>query len=134
MVAHPYSKVTQNVATRAQGVHGSGARNFKPDQANRLLLILKNECVGPARMMTVETLAVRLGMNGRAVRDAVSELEKAGQVLTDFTEGYYVCETVEQAERATRRLESQIRNMQARVDARRVMAAELVQTQEGLFD
>src|SRR4051794_41016791 len=117
MVAAPYSKVVSNIATRAQGVHGSGARNFKPEQANRLLLILKNECVGPANMMTVEVLSARLGMNGRAVRDAVSELEKAGQVLVDQTEGYYVCETAEQAERGTRRLESQIRKMQARVDA-----------------
>jgi DNA-binding transcriptional regulator YhcF (GntR family) len=133
MTAQAYSTLTHNYASRSQGVHGAGARTFKPEQANRLLLILQNECVGPSNRKTVDELATRLGMNGRAVRDAISELEKERKVLTDFSEGYYVCETAEQAERATRRLESQIRHMQDRVVARRDMAANLDRLQAELF-
>lgn len=133
MATQPYSALTHNYASRSQGVHGAGGRTFKPEQATRLLLILKNECVGPENRKTVDELATRLGMNGRAVRDVISELEKARQVLTDFSEGYYVCETAEQAERATRRLESQVANMQERIAARRAMAATLVHQQAGLL-
>lgn len=130
----PYSSLTHNYSSRSQGVHGAGGRSFKADQANRLLLILKNECVGPDRRMTVEALAARVGMNGRAVRDAISELEKARRILTDFSDGYYVCETVEQAERATRRLESQVTHMQERVVARRAMAAAMLEpAQKAMF-
>lgn len=132
-MAHAYSNLHHNYASRSQGVHGAGARSYKPDQANRLLLILTNECVGPANRKTVDELAARLGMNGRAVRDAISDLEKARRVLLDQTDGYYVCETAEQAERGTRRLESQVDHMQERIDARRVMAGELVKTQARLF-
>lgn len=122
----PYSLLTHNYASRSQGVHGAGGRSFKAEQANRLLLILANECVGPDNRKTVDELAARVGMNGRAVRDAISELEKAQRVLTDFSDGYYVVETVEQAERATRRLESQVTHMQERIEARRAMAAAMV--------
>jgi DNA-binding FadR family transcriptional regulator len=132
-MAQPYSKLTHNYASRSQGVHGAGARTFKPEQANRLLLILQNECVGPGNRKTVDELATRLGMNGRAVRDAISCLEKERKVLTDFSEGYYVCETAEQAERATRRLESQMGQMQERVESRRYMAATLVRSQAKLL-
>jgi DNA-binding FadR family transcriptional regulator len=133
MTVKAYSSVTRNVATKAQGVHGAGARTYRPEQATRLLLILKNECAGPANRTTVEALAARVGMNGRAVRDAISDLEKSRQVLTDFSEGYYVCETAEQAEQATRRLESQVKHMQERIEARRAMAADLIRQQARLF-
>jgi len=133
MISRPYSKVTANVQSRSQGVHGSGARTYRPEQATRVLLILRNECVGSDHTMTVEALAARVGMNGRAVRDVVRDLEVAQLILTDFTEGYYVCETSDQAERATRRLESQVRNMQERIEARRIMAADLVREQRRLL-
>ena len=67
------------------------------------------------------------------VRDIVRDLELARKVLTDFSEGYYVCETVEEAERATRRLESQVKNMQERIVARREMTMELATAQEHLL-
>lgn len=110
-------------APRSQGVHGAGSRTYQPSQATRVLLILKNECVGPANCTTLEALAARTGLNGRALREIIGDLEKARQVLTDFTDGYYVCETPEQAERATRRLESQVLRMQERIAARQQMAA-----------
>lgn len=130
-----YSTLTHNYASRSQGVHGAGGRACKPEQSNRLLMLLKNECVGPAHRMTVDDLAARLGMNGRAVRDAISELEKARKVLTDFSDGYFVCETAEQADRATRRLESQVMHMQERIVARLAMAAAMPSAlvQDGLF-
>lgn len=125
-MARPYSDLTHNYASRAQGVHGAGARSYKPKMAMRVLFILKNECVGTERRMTVEQLAARVGLNGRAIRDIVRDLEVAHMVLTDFADGYYVCTTVAEAERSTRRLESQVRNMQERIEARRAMAANLV--------
>jgi hypothetical protein len=67
------------------------------------------------------------------VRDIVRDLELQRRVLTDFAEGYFVCQTAEQAERSTRRLESQIANMQERIDARREMAADLVRLQRPLL-
>lgn len=124
MKAH--SKITANYASRAQGVHGAGGRTYKPEMATRILAILCNECVGPAQAITVERLAARVGLNGRAVRQVVGDLELAGKVLTGYpTEGesgYFVCETAEQAESLTRRLESQVGTMQKRIDARRKSA------------
>lgn len=131
MKAH--SKLTANYASRAQGVHGSGSRTYKPEMADRILAILLAECVGPERAITVESLAARVGLNGRAVRQAVGDLELAGRVLTGYPtkgeSGYFVCEAAEQAESLTRRLESQINAMQKRVDARRKSAQQLVKTE-----
>jgi len=128
-----YSPVTTNVSSRSQGVHGAGARTFKPEMANRILMVLRNECVGELNRMTVEQLATRVGLNGRAVRDVIRELEGTGQVLTEFSEGYYVCTTAVEAERGTRRLESQVQQMQQRIAARRKMAARLRKHQPALL-
>lgn len=132
-MTRPYSKLTHNYASHSQGVHGAGARTYKPEMATRVLFVLRNECLGPLNVMTVEALATRVGLNGRAVRDIVRDLEVSGLVLTDFAEGYYICETAEQAERSTRRLESQVANMQERIEARRKMVAELVRLQRRLL-
>ncbi len=110
---------------RSQGVHGSGSRQYRPEKAEQVLRILKHECVGPDNVKTVEDLAARVGLLGRALRDIVRDLELAQLVLTDFSEGYYVCTTRAQAERATRRLDSQVRNMCARIEARRAMSEQL---------
>jgi len=125
--------MTQPYATRAQGVHGSGARSYKPEQAERVRLILLNECVGRLNKMTAETLADRVGLPGRALRDVISDLEKAGRVLTNFGDGYFVCETVEEAEESTHRLRSQVRNMTERIDARDRMSGELEELQRRLL-
>jgi hypothetical protein len=101
--------------------------------ASRVLMILKNECVGPENTMTVDALATRVGLNGRAVRDIVRDLEVAQQVLTDFADGYFVCRTADEAERSTRRLESQVANMQERIEARRKMATALIRVQRRLL-
>jgi len=110
---------------RSQGVHGSGSRGYRIEQADRVLHILKNECVGADCRMTVEDLADRVGILGRALRDIVRDLELKQLVLTNFSDGYYVCTTRAEAERATRRLESQVRNMSERIAARRAMAERL---------
>lgn len=119
--------------SHSQGVHGSGGRAYKPEMAERVLCILCAEAQGPANTMTVNALADRVGLLGRTVRDIVRDLELQRRVLTDFAEGYFVCQTAEQAERSTRRLESQVANMQQRIDARREMAADLVRLQRPLL-
>ena len=129
----PYSPLQENYASYSQGIHGAGARSYEPEQLDRLLLILTSECIGPRHPLTVAALSARVRMNGRAVRDAISNLEKSRRVLTDFSDGYYVCETADQAERATRRLESQVARMSERIKARRFMAAELVREQGQLL-
>lgn len=133
MVNRAYSTLTHNYASHSQGVHGAGARTYKPEMAMRVLMILNNECLGRENTMTVEALAARIGLNGRAVRDIVRDLEIAQQVLTDFADGYFVCQTADEAERSTRRLESQVANMQQRIEARRKMAATLVTMQRRLL-
>src|SRR5215831_8402656 len=122
----PYSRLTHNYSSHSQGVHGAGSRSYKPEQARRVLLILRNECVGAEHTMTVDALATRVGLNGRAVRDIVRDLELARMVLTDFADGYFVCRSAAEAERSTRRLESQVANMQQRITARREMTAGLI--------
>jgi len=128
-----HSKLTHNYASRAQGVHGSGSRTYKPDMGARILAILLNECVGPDNAVTVEGLATRVGLNGRAVRQAVGDLELAGKVLVGYPvkgpAGYFVCQTAEQAESLTRRLESQVNAMQKRIDIRRKGAQQLVRVE-----
>ena len=125
--------MTNNYSSYSQGVHGSGGRTYTPSQAQHVLSVLINECRGPHERMTVEELSDRVKMQGRALRDAIRDLEVAGLVLTDFTDGYYVCRTAEEAESATRRLESQVLNMQKRIDARRKMADGLIRTQPQLL-
>ena len=128
-----YSYQPGGRSARSQGVHGSGARTYRPEQAARVEMILKNECVGRRNTMTAETLADRVDLPGRAVRDVVRDLELARKLLTDFSEGYYICETAEEAERATRRLESQVKHMQERITARREMTLQLRTEQERLL-
>jgi len=92
-------------------------------------MILTAEAVGPEHAITVADLADRVQISGRALRDVVRDLELAKRVLTNFSDGYYVCVTPDQATSATRRLVSQVQNMQARIDARRTMTAELARRQ-----
>jgi DNA-binding GntR family transcriptional regulator len=113
------------VSLRSQGIHGSGGRAYSKGKATLVLHILRNECVGPDCRITVDDLSGRVGLLGRAVRDIVRDLELAQLVLTNFSDGYYVCTTREQAERATRRLDSQVQNMCARIEARRAMTDRL---------
>ena len=133
MAQPAYSNQKPGRSLRTQGIHGSGARSYKPEQAAHVLMILNNECVGRSHAMKADALGDRVGLLGRAVRDVVRDLELGRKILTDGTDGYYVCETVEDAERGTRRFESQVKNMQERIAARREMTRDLDIAQEQLL-
>ena len=110
--------------TPAQGIHGSGSRGYTPAMARRVLMVLLNQCVGPQNRKTVEVITQLAGLQGRSLRAVISYLENHKLVLTNFTNGYYVCTTVEEAQRGTFRLESQVRSMTRRIAARREMEVE----------
>ncbi len=104
---------------RAHGVHGNGSRSFDPDQRRAVVQALL-AASGP---LSVEELADLTGVPGRSVRAIVSAADGESFVLGgDMRGGYVVAATLEDAERLSRRLGSQIREMARRLARRRGLA------------
>jgi hypothetical protein len=105
-------------SSRGQGVHGSGSKTYSPQDAQRLTDVLKR--MGPT---TVEDLADLLNMGGRAVRQILSDLDGVAFLLGGDDDGVLSCEWADEGDHKTRRLASQIKNMQERVERRERYAA-----------
>ena len=118
--------------TTAQGVHGSGGRTYTAQQGRALLAALKLH-EGRSNPITVEELAMSTGVNGRAVRQFLSDYDGAAFLLGGGDDGYFVCAYADEGDAFTGRIASQIRTMQERVDRRRDFAQQLPRQQEGLF-
>lgn len=117
---------------RAQGVHGAGGRTYTAAQGRSLSAALKLH-EGPTQAVTVEELAMATGVNGRAVRQFLSDYDGVWFLLGGGDDGYFVCEWADDGDGFTRRVASQIKTMQERVDRRRQYAGTLPRKQEGLF-
>ena len=119
-------------ASRAHGTHGSGARDYDGKQAASVRHVLRGH-VGAASAVTVDELARATGIGGRTVRAVLSDLDGRDFVLGVAGDGVYVCETADEADGLTAKLESQARKMGERVERRRAFAAGLPRSQGYLF-
>lgn len=110
---------------------GSGSRDYEEGEYRRVVEAMRSWHVGPAGAVKREDLSREVNVEGRTVRSILSEADGVEFVLGDGDDGTFVAETAEDAESATRRLESQARKMQARASRRR--AFDLPRLQETLL-
>ncbi len=111
----------RRIGSRGQGVHGAGQPTFKPEQREAVVRALL-DADGP---LSVESLSDITGVPGRAVRAIVSAADGECFVLGgDMNGGYVLAKSVEEAERLSRRLGSQIGQMARRLSRRRRKARE----------
>lgn len=115
--------------SRAQGIHGSGSRDYSPGDEFRIRTALQ----ASAGYLTVAQLVFLTGCEGRTVREVLSQIDGTDLVLAGGDEGYKIARTVEEAEPMTRRLESQARKMMERATRRRNQSSLLVREQGGLW-
>lgn len=104
--------------SRGHGVHGEGAVDYTPQQARRVLADLA-VYEGAHRRTTVEQISERTGVAGRTVRQILSDADGVTVLLAGDDAGVYVAAYAEDADRLTRRLESQARRMNERAERRR---------------
>lgn len=118
--------------TSAQGVHGSGRRDYTVVQARLISAELKYH-VGAQNPVTVEELANLTGVGGRAVRQFLGDYDGVWFLLGGGDDGYYLCEWTDESERFTRRIRSQVTTMQGRINRRETFAQTLPTMQSALF-
>jgi hypothetical protein len=117
----------------AHGVHGSGQRTFSAEQYNLVVAVIAGLRSG--QTITVEEVASKTGVQGRAVREIISTADGHAFLLGgDGNGGYQLATYLEDAARITARLESQAKRMLERVNRRKIAAEELPINQPGLFD
>lgn len=102
-----------------QGVHGSGSRDYEPEHVARVVAALKDGCT------SVAAVSERTGIAGRTVRNIVSDYDGVEFLLGGSGNGYQLADGRDDAERLTRRFESQVNHMADRIARRwRYLAAQ----------
>lgn len=129
---YPPTQVNGQAPLRAQGVHGSGGRSYTAAQGRALSAALKAHC-GRDQATTIEALADATQVNGRAVRQFLYDYDGTWFLLGGGDEGIYLCEWADEADSLSRRIRSQIKTMQHRLDRREQFAITLPAIQNGLF-
>lgn len=107
-------------ATRGQGVHGSGGRDYSPAQYRLVVDAIK--AIPDGHAVTVELVSNATGVPGRTVREVISAADGVDILLGGEGNGYRRATCPSDAERLTRRYESQVRRMAERVERRRAWA------------
>jgi hypothetical protein len=99
----------------AQGIHGSGGRLYDWHAlAVVTAVVLKTT---PAAPMTVEDIHQSTGIEGRTVRQILSDIDGM-DFLLGGTNGYFACEYEDDGESLTHALQSQTFTMQRRLERR----------------
>jgi hypothetical protein len=111
--------------SRAQGIHGSGRRDFSEQQYRAVVDAVLRLCdFGNAA--TVEDLCAATGLGGRAVRDIVSAADGVNFLLGgDGNGGYQLAHSPASADRLTARFRSQTTKMLDRLARRDSYARQL---------
>lgn len=97
----------------SQGVHGSGSRDYRPQQVAPVVAALLDGCA------TVAAISARTGIPGRTVRTIISDHDGGDFLLGGDGNGYQLAGAAQDAERLTRRLQHQVDNMTRRIVRRR---------------
>src|SRR5580765_25973 len=114
----------------AQGVHGSGSRDFDPQERQRVVAAVRTAAA--SKPLTVEDLVARTGVAGRTVRAILSVVD-GDELLLGGTRGYFVADYAEDAAALTGALRSQVASMSARLERRERAAQHLPRRQEQLL-
>lgn len=110
---------------------GRGSREFTQAQYEAVKKYLLSACVGMAGLHTTEQLSANTGVEGRTVREIISQLDGMELLLGYLDKkGYFVAETQDEAEHYTGRLASQAQRMLERVIRRRRFAERLPKSQQ----
>lgn len=117
--------------TAAQGIHGQGGRGYHLSQTIRLLQIM--ESTSRRQRVTVEQIALQLGLGGRAVRQMLYDLDGVTFLLGEREDGVFICTFADEADRLTRRLQAQVSSMQTRIARRHQFARGLTRQQLHLW-
>lgn len=117
--------------TPAQGIHGQGGRGYHLSQTIRLLQIM--EATNRRRRITVEQIALRLGIGGRTVRQMLYDLDGLAFLLGERHDGVFVCTFADEADRLSRRLQAQVTSMQSRLARRQRFARDMARQQLPLW-
>jgi hypothetical protein len=116
--------------SRAQGIHGSGTRDFSDQQYRAVVDAVLRLCAG-GKAATVEDICAATGLGGRAVRDIVSAADGVDILLGgDGGSGYELATSHRSAERLSARFASQASKMFDRVRRRNEYADRLWGRQE----
>lgn len=95
-----------------------GRRDYTEAEADAVAAYMLAYCVGAAAAQTAADIASRLGMDGRTVRQIVSDLDGVAFLVGGGDEGWFVAEYAEDAEGMTRRLQATAAALSARVERR----------------
>lgn len=106
---------------KALDVTRQGRRDYTLGQEYQVVEAILSR--GPDAPITVARLAEVLGMDGRTVRQIVSDNDGVAYLLGGGDEGYYACPFADDGEEMTARLANQAATLRARVD-RRIMYAD----------
>jgi hypothetical protein len=119
-----------NSATLAQGLHGSGSRDFDWREQRKVVdAVLRAQRSAP---LTVEDLVARTDIPGRTVRAVLSAVDGV-EFLLGGTGGYFVCEYADDGDSLSAALRSQITAMTIRLERRDGMALLLPRRQGRLL-
>lgn len=116
--------------TQAQGIHGSGGRTYDV----RELTLVRAMLLGTTRdaPLTVEEIHLATGVPGRTVRQIVSDIDGV-DFLLGGTDGYFVCEYLEDGAALTHSLRSQVDTMHGRLERRLGFGPQLPRRQGTLW-
>lgn len=117
--------------TAAQGIHGQGGRAYRLSQTIRLLQIM--ERTSRKQRITVEQIALQLGLGGRTVRQMLYDLDGVAFLLGERQDGVFVCTYADEADRLTRRLSAQVKSMQVRIERRQIFSLRMTRQQMHLW-
>lgn len=117
--------------TAAQGIHGQGGRGYHLSQTIRLLQIM--ERTSRRRRVTVEQIALQLGLGGRTVRQMLYDLDGVTFLLGEWRDGVFMCTFADEADRLSRRLQAQVTSMQTRLERRHAFGLTLSRQQLHLW-
>lgn len=104
-----------NSTSLAQGLHGSGSREYDWRQSEPVLAAIRNASHGAP--VTVEDLVAHTGVAGRTIRQILSDADGV-HLLLGGGAGYFIAEFADDADSLTNALKSQIATMTARVERR----------------
>ena len=115
----------QGAFGHAMDITRSGSQSYTPEQAALVLRVFTGH-VGHGGAIKVADLAARCNLDGRTVRQIVTDRDGEDYLLGGGDEGYYVATEADDADGLTNRLEATARTTLRRVERRRRYAAQFL--------
>lgn len=97
---------------------GSGSREYKPEQYERIVQVMRDHHTGRKAKTTYESISHATGIYGRTLRQIMADADGREFVLATGDEGVWVAESYDEARGGTGRFFSQARRMRERAERR----------------